>query len=62
MPVRGGVPQCTSTGHIAFRIMINDLLGDHSKAKFVDDTTVREICHVTGTDSKMQDIVEAAEV
>ena len=50
----GGVPQGTRVGPIVFLFMVNDLLEDQRRVKFVDDTATWECCHVTGRDFHLQ--------
>ena len=57
----GRVPQVTHTGPIAFLFMINDLLSDRHCAKFVDDTTVWELCEDRTATSEMAAIAAETE-
>ncbi len=61
LPVHGGVPQGTRVGPIVFLFMINDLLEDQRRVKFVDDTVTWECCHVSGRDSRLQVIANDAD-
>ena len=51
---KAGVPQGTLLGPFSFILFINDLRADIPMAKYVDDTSLWEICSITGNDSKLQ--------
>ena len=55
------VPQATHTGPVAFLFMINDLLSNRHSAKFVDDTTVWELCEDCGATSETAAIAAETE-
>ena len=57
LPVHGGVPRGTPA---VFLFMVNDLLEDHLRIKFVDGTLTWERCHVSGNDSSLQSAAESA--
>ena len=52
--MRGGVPQGTRVGPTVFLFIVNELLEDQRRVKFVDDPATWECCHVTGRDSHLQ--------
>ena len=56
LPVHGGVPQGTRVGPVVFLFMINDLLEEHRRVKFVDDTMTWEC--FSGSASTMQAIAD----
>ena len=45
-------------GPTAFLLMTNDLLEDERRINLVDDTRTQELCHVSGSDSKLQSIAD----
>ena len=53
LDILGNVPQGTLLGILLFLIMINDLETDLPTCKFVDDTTLFQVCQ--GQQSKLQD-------
>ena len=58
LPVHDGVPQGTRIGPTAFLLMINDLLMNERRIKFVDDTITWKLCHVSGNNSRLQPIAD----
>ena len=57
--IHGGVPQGTRLGPILFVIMINDLKTICPTYKYVDDTTIYEVCK-PNTTSNLQEAVDTA--
>ena len=55
VPLNAGVPQGTLLGPSAFLLHINDLKTDCHSVKYVDDTTIWEVCNKHGGNSKIQD-------
>ena len=52
--INAGVPQGTLLGPSTFLLHINDLKTDCHSVKYVDDTTVWEVCNKKGGNSKIQ--------
>ena len=58
--IKAGVPQGTLLGPIAFLIHINDLKTGVHDMKYVDDTSLWEVCDRTGYNSKLQEAADQA--
>ena len=43
-----------------FPLVVNDLLRDHRRIKFVDDTLMWERCQISGNDSSLQRVADSA--
>ena len=56
MSVHGGMPQGARLGPIVFLFMVNNLLADQRRVKFVTDTVTWEHRHVPSHNSHLQDV------
>ena len=58
--IRAGVPQDTLCGPVAFLVHINDLQTCCNILKYVDDSSIWEVCADDGRDSKIQQAADEA--